>query len=167
MSEWYELHEAAVRSALAGRNIWSIMIYCHEPSHSDKPWDIDTFRLILSSQSAPLPFWEAHSVRTVRRDGRAAIAARRNEQYLSGNRQRQIQQLPSEAPVVPDDVDIRYPLRCKKCDLSIPRRRRRIRQEDDLQIALDKVLVADAGRGIPPGESRVSLTELGAILGLL
>lgn len=170
----YEVHEAALRAALAehgfegrdhtgaaigGRVWWSILLYCDEESHNrEKPWDIGDFQLIVD-HGYPLPVWSYQQRGRRRRSGgyrrRSGTSAfDTNAQHLIGNRL--LPNLHNAGEFDISKVDVRYPLRCGKCDLSLPWRRRHMRGEDKLQIELDKRAIA--------GVSQVALSELVAIL---
>jgi hypothetical protein len=140
---------------------WCVMVVCREPSH-EKPREIGTFTLVFDpdlirefneGSECSLPPWE-YRQRKRRRRAVAAYNRRRPDgqyetfaddaQYLVGNRL---------LPHVGDGsenhagFEIRYPLRCGACDLSVPWRWRQPqhRSEDELQLLLDEYAIAGKG----------------------
>jgi hypothetical protein len=169
MSTCYKQHEEDVLAALAGtEGKWSILVYCQQPSHERR--DVTAFRINVdppggippglrsASISERLPFWDAADW-FVSPQGDERQRRRRDRrptrQFMLNDRPVGHRHFVSDW----SKVDTRYPLRCRKCDLSIPRRRRAVRSEDDLQIALDKLAMI--------GRAEVSLSELEAIVKML
>jgi hypothetical protein len=155
---------------------WTILVYCQEPSHSEKCFEIGEFTLLayvphgqlpeLSLEDLkPMPLWRYQPRRTRHRGGRTQTQRRQRRQdgtavfgtaaqHLIGDQVLPVSFHPGEFN--PAAVAERYPLKCKRCGLSVPHRQRQNRGEDIMQDALDERLIAAV--------DRVSLRELAAIL---
>jgi hypothetical protein len=155
-------HSAAVRAALTpsddGHGRWTILVYCDDESH-EKPWNIGEFRITTQLCDEWLSFWMYHERGARRRykhqlnRGETSVV-NFNEQHLApGDR---FMRKPREFGTSVEQADVRYPLRCPKCGLSMPWRRHSVRREDALQNALDDLAIA--------GESDVALSVLRRIV---
>jgi len=144
---------------LPGR-AWSVEVYCQEQSHAERPYDIGKFYLRIFS-GYPVELWAWEPRRRRHRRGRSAALRRQRQQGTSVFH-------PGPQHLIGDTllpevhngkfrgVEMRYPLKCNACNLSLPWRQVRPREEDRLQIELDKRAIA--------GLSRVALSELVARL---
>lgn len=169
-----QAHEDAVRTALAAHGQGSIEVYCQEKSHEDERWDMGRFELETVGPDEPLGIW-IWCPRASRRRGGRKNRSRRDKlleagyepassngpQLLFGNWP--VPQHVHDPESSPEPIRIRHPLKCGRCDLSLPRRDRSLddtgaravsRNEDRLQIVLDILLIA----GVP----KISLSALAA-----
>lgn len=170
----YEEHEAAVRAALLmhgrvshdevfGRIVcWSVEVYCQEPSHTEKRWEIGTFILEDLGPNHPLNSW---LWRPRAKRHRAGKGNRERERLWRASEDKLAtpgpQILIGDTPLPqnrdygssPNATRWRYPLKCGSCGLSLPWSDRSIdvdtgestnRGADRLQIELDKLAIAGA-----------------------
>jgi hypothetical protein len=156
-----------------GSKGWFVDVYCREPSHDEKCWNIGTFTIVIGpgapsalpfelQMTGSLPRWrfvpKSHSrsrgrLREHRIQKGDTSRFSTNAQHLVGDRLVPKLHEPGEFT---SEVDERYPLKCGACDLSVPWRQSASRRDDALQLLLDDYAIA--------GVSEIPLRVIAATL---